>query len=352
MKMAARSKTLGELSDPNTRAPSSMRYLIASAAFVTFIVCFQAAVTIGITVASLNYDKSRTTSGGEVAMAMDGQIAGTRVAKQTMSLAVAPAMTQERLSQVSSLSVTFLQPPPDLWPTVTSLGAFGVTRSYMVTSATKVSREEVVFGTATEGHQVRVRQGTITVVSIVVDADGNRSVQWSAEVCNANLACAALVIDTQEEIDGYLAAVGTSQMVSQQCTTCLSSSGCSSCGNADFDAAYAECAAADQATDAADAASPCVEGVVTALGEQGIFTASGLPFTCAAFAALLPPVDYDMTEMCEWDKMSVLCPATCGATGRRAAEEFSEAFGHAFGHAEADHPWARQQRRLDKCQEG
>ena len=254
------------------------------------------------------------TSNSELADKGTGAVVGTRPAQIYVPLTVAPAMTVERLATVSFVRVTFLTPPPDLWPPATSLVTSLVERVYHVHSVTKLSDAEVWFRSL-DGHLVHVKEGRAKVVAL--DASGRTA--WSRDVCSTSVSCAALRVDSAEE----LAELTTRAEAALPKGRRLEDTACESgaCGVA---SAYEACAEADKATSDVDMAPACVESVVAAMGQTGAYSAAGVSLTCAAIAGAnmdLTAHSSKIEHICEWDAWARSCPASCAQHGRRAAQE-------------------------------
>ena len=71
-------------------------------------------------------------------------IVGSRMARQSIALFAAPAMSIERLAKVKTIVVTFVGgPPPDTFEVVTPTLMMGTQRAYSVVGAHKVPNTEM-----------------------------------------------------------------------------------------------------------------------------------------------------------------------------------------------------------------
>ena len=72
-------------------------------------------VSWGVQTVFIDRDKLLASDGGRVlGDTKDDALVGTRVAMQHVPLGASSAMSIERLSEVSSVRVSFVLPPPDL----------------------------------------------------------------------------------------------------------------------------------------------------------------------------------------------------------------------------------------------
>ena len=269
---------------------------------------------------------------------LDGNVVRTSPATVSLPLVAAPALPTERLTEVNSIKVTFVgAPPPDVYELpVPMVGVKDVERIYTIVGVTKISATEVYFMAAKEGHFIHIQAGMANVTKIK-----NGVVEWTRKVCESSADCAALQVETSDEVEKYLAEAEDELVAAGHLRRELSSSPAppgrllaesqTSCPPEicdPFREALAGCEAEDLPTPTSDALPACVKRLSDTMGVTDSMVARGLTIDCASFVNNQPSTvtpeafcSAGITDICPCLTYTVadICPVTCG--GRRRLDE-------------------------------
>ena len=245
------------------------------------------------------------------------KIVKTRTAQVYLPLTVAPAMSAQRLATVESVNIIFKSPPPDLWPpSTTLLFQSSVERIYRVHSVTKLSDAEIWFRSL-ESHVIHVKDGEVRVMAL---AD-NGSVLWSRDACSAGVECAAIRVDSEQELAELTRRAAAASPHGGRRLEACTFAACVA-----FDKGYDTCNEVDKAAGGNDAAPACIALVIEELGQTGAFLANGDSLTCSSLASSnLQVAGVERVDsLCAWTKLREACPMSCASSGRRLGQHDHE----------------------------